>query len=940
MKIIFTLLILTGINLTAYSQTADFTFASTNGSFCAPSTIKFTQTTTGNPTGYVWIFGNNSGSNSGNPTTVFRTSGTFTVRLIVIYKKYTLQVTKTIVIHPTVVASFEFDRNNLCKPGNINFTANVQGTISTYQWNFGDGSGTISTSSPLISHYFADYRTYPISLKAISTTGCSGESFTSISVKKPEITGTVTPVSGCVPAIAALQAVVTMPAPGNVTSYAWNFGDGIQATTSGRNATHAYNNTGTFTPKVHIVTNEGCRNDFTFEQVAFGIPPTNHIAYPKKLIFCGSESVSFVSKATNANKYLWDFGEGDSTYVTDTVTQHRFKTLGVKTVKVTPLFNDCPGNQISFTVEVIGVIAGYKYSNTCIDKKVFSFTNNSQGNLSTYTWNLGDQSPGPAANNFVHSYPDTGTFTASLFVTDSLTGCADTYTKNIYTANPLLFNPDSSLCRNSNTSFSIPRNYNNPDAVYNWQVIGLPATQGSTVPFGVTANVFGQFNDNFVIIDNGPSYCPDTIHLINDIIVRGPIMDFTAPAELCISKPYNTVNLSRSYIATDVINVWDWEYGITQDKDSVFQPQPYYFPYWGTFSVKLTAVDMNGCVDSLVKTVTAFDIPFLRHIPDLDTLCAGQPDTLIAFNNDPITWSPSNTISCTTCDTIVARPAVTTTYYVKATNRSNCTVTDSIPIFVYSPFTAVAAKVDNYICAQKSIQLEITPGGKVVSWSPVAGLSDTTKPNPVASPKQSTAYTVTLTDSAGCFSSSTNVNVYVKSLPVVDLGANKTYPYNTNFSFTPFYSNNVRSYLWAPADQLSCNTCAVPTAVSNRSQNYTVTVTSDSGCVATDEISIYVECNGASLLLPTAFTPNNDNLNDYFYPITRGIQKIIRFAIYNREGQLVYEAKNFDGNHNRSGWDGRYKGMPQTSAAYVYTIETVCEIGERIDKKGSFMLIR
>ena len=939
---IFTLLFLIVYSNICSAQTADFSFQSNNGSFCAPSIIRFSVTASGNPTGYVWTFGNNNGSNSGNPTTIYSTAGTYTVRLIVIYKKNTVQVTKTITIFPKVVAHFEYDRNALCTPGSINFRATVPGNISTYQWDFGDGSGIITTNSPLITHHFSDYRTYSISLKAIAATGCSGQSFTTITVQRPGISGTVTPMSGCIPAAIRLNATVSLPVLSSVTQYIWNFGDGsAQLTTTTPNSTHTYTSAGTYIPKLHIVTNDGCSNDFIFEQVAFGFPPTNHIAYPKKTIFCGSEAAEFVSKAINANKYTWDFGEGDPVSVTDTIVQHRFKTLGTKTISVTPLYNDCPGTAISFTVEVIGVIAGYKYSNTCLDKKTFSFENISQGNLSTISWTFGDESPELHIHDVIHSYPDTGSFVTSLYVTDIITGCSDTYTTNIYTANPSLVNRDSSLCKNATTTFSIPYNYNNPDALYSWHVIGIQQGPGNTVPLTITADTLGHFNNNFVIIDNGQQYCPDTIKLKNNIIVKGPLLDFDAPAEICLSKTYDIINHSRPFIASDLINVWDWDYGIAGQKDSVFQPQPYQYPYWGTFNVKLTATDINGCMDTLVKRVIVFDIPFLRTIPDVDTLCAGQVDTLIAFHNDPISWSPAVSISCTTCDTVIVNPSITTTYYVKATNRFNCSVTDSVPIYVYRPFTAAATKPDNFICAGKNVQLEITPQGqKKISWSPVTGLSDTTLFNPIASPKQSTTYTVTLADSAGCFSSSTQVNVFVKSLPTVDAGPDKSYPYNENYSLTPLYSNNVRSYLWTPSELLTCSSCPVPNGIATHSQTYTVTVTSDSGCIASDQVNIFVECNGASLLLPTAFTPNNDNLNDYFYPVTRGIQRIIRFAIYNRGGQLVYEAKNFAPNHGFAGWDGRFKGAPQNAAAYVYEVEAICEIGERINKKGSFILLR
>ena len=106
-------------SLIAKSQSADFTYQSSDGLFCNPSTIQFTQTSTGNPKGFVWSFGNGGGSNSPNPVITYTNAGSYTVKLIVIYQSTTAVVTKTIVINPAITASIGYDRNYICKPGDI-----------------------------------------------------------------------------------------------------------------------------------------------------------------------------------------------------------------------------------------------------------------------------------------------------------------------------------------------------------------------------------------------------------------------------------------------------------------------------------------------------------------------------------------------------------------------------------------------------------------------------------------------------------------------------------------------------------------------------------------------------------------------------------------------------------------------------------------------------
>ncbi|MFN9999292.1 MAG: gliding motility-associated C-terminal domain-containing protein, partial [bacterium] len=90
-----------------------------------------------------------------------------------------------------------------------------------------------------------------------------------------------------------------------------------------------------------------------------------------------------------------------------------------------------------------------------------------------------------------------------------------------------------------------------------------------------------------------------------------------------------------------------------------------------------------------------------------------------------------------------------------------------------------------------------------------------------------------------------------------------------------------------------------------------------------------------SFLVPNAFTPNNDGLNDCFGVAKWGdaVRKF-RMIIYNRNGQPI-----FTSNDVNTCWDGKYNGLPQPSGTYIYLIvgETDCE---SINKSGPVVLIR
>ncbi len=939
-KIILTLPLLF-LYLFPQGQTAGFAYQSTNDNYCVPATVQFTQTCTGNPTAFLWNFGNGQVSRSANPSIFFNSPGTFRVKLLVVYLDQALETYQTIVIHPQISTTLTADKNYICIAGPINFSASNTSNMVNYDWIFDDGSVGISTATPTATHQFTNFGTYNVRMRSTNTDGCSANATYTVKMQAPPIIGSEFPIEGCTPALVNFGTSVIIPLGSLVSNYSWNYGDGNgNINTPSGNSSHTYSAAGMYSPKISITTDEGCTNSFTFPSIAFGVPPTNLVAFPNKTTYCGSETPIFVAKSTNANLYLWDFGDGTTARVTDTITSHQYGSLGSKTVTVTPFYNGCAGLPTSFEVEIIGVLAGYNYSNTCSAKNIFSFVNYSQGNISSYLWDFGDASPTVNVANTVHQFTAVGSFLTRLTISDTITGCSDYFYVYIHTGPSTLTNPDSSICRNSNTRFTITNNQNNPTASYNWRVVGLQVgpSQNKVQNFG--ANVLGFFSTNYVIINNGPQYCADTSYLNHTILVRGPNLKYTAPASICLNSRLDIANNSSAFIPTDTVRLWYWNYGQWQTNDSMYQPAPISYDYAGNFILKLVAKDKNGCVDSLMKSLRVNPIPFVQIIPKNDTFCFGEKDTLTAYHSDVILWTSGSSLPCSTCDTLLITPNNSTLYIATATNAFNCISADTSVVTVFNPFVASAEISPQYICIGDSVRINVTPPHKIINWAPPMGLSATNTYQPMASPSTTTIYRATLSDSVSCFTSIADVKIIVKTSPTVEAGPNKIFSYNAPFTLTPIYSNNVMTYMWDPTSTLSCINCPQPSGIALTSQAYSIKVTSDSGCIAKDSITISVECKYANLLMPTAFSPNGDFNNDRYYPITRGVSKIKKFFIYNRYGQLVFSASDFSPNISSLGWDGMFKGQAMSPDSYVYILEAVCDLGGIIIKKGAFMLIR
>jgi gliding motility-associated-like protein len=112
-------------------------------------------------------------------------------------------------------------------------------------------------------------------------------------------------------------------------------------------------------------------------------------------------------------------------------------------------------------------------------------------------------------------------------------------------------------------------------------------------------------------------------------------------------------------------------------------------------------------------------------------------------------------------------------------------------------------------------------------------------------------------------------------------------------------------------------------------------------CVGSDTIRILTELCDCLMLMPTAFSPNGDGINDEFRPMVEPgcIVKGYTLRIYNRWGQMIYN--NSSGNIFSGGWDGTVKGIPADAGTYMYSVQL--EAGTKSQGrllKGDVVLIR
>ena len=936
---------------TVYSQSVDFTYSTSNNLFCNPQTVTFAQNCTGTPDAFIWRFGNGRSGSLPSETVTYVLQGTYTVTLTAIYASVAISQTKTIVINPTPTISINADRNYICQPGNIIFTAPGSGTIVNYEWDFGDGTPLQVTNGNTITHFFNTYNNFTVFVKGITNAGCSATASVAVRVSKfPIINASVTPNNGCIPVNSILTASATLPTGDAVANFVWDYGDGSPlGNTVVNNSAHTYNIvTPITTASVLITSAQGCTNQYTFPQFAFGTPPFNTIAVTAdgRSTYCGSDTIQFNGVATNANSYSWDFGDGNTGITAATSISHKYQSLGNKRVILTPLFNGCAGIKDTIDIVITGVIAVYTFANQCSAKNTFTFTNSTLGNVTSFRWTFSDIPSTPDFSNYnvSHIFPVTGSFSTQLYVFDAVTGCSDSLLSYQYTATPSLTSTVVKVCKDSLIKYTVLNPY--PAAsnyVYEFHVAGNVINAGSSPTLVINPTLHGVFNDFVVINGPGTNTCNDTLYLPNSTTVQGPVLNFSVPLSSCfLNNTFPLTNNTVPFFPADPIIKWRWNFG-DNTTDSIKNPLPHTYTAPNSYFILLQATDVNNCSQKDSVLVTVHPMPAINLFPKIDTICSGQSINLFAFTTDSLLWRTNYNLSCVTiaCDTVLVNPLVTTNYIAQAKNTYGCISTDTSLVKVYGPINLQVFPIDTIVCPKSPVPYLTNTTG-ITTWSPSTYLSSTRIPNPISRPDTSIIYTIIVADSVGCYADTTTATIRTFQIPVVNAGPDQVVPYNTSFTLSPVYGPGVSSYLWSPVvNSLSCNRCPVANGIAAQTATFTIDVTSTDGCKAKDNVTVIVACNNANLNLPSAFTPNNNGRNDKFYPMTRGYKIINKFIVYNRWGNKVFERYNFTPNQPSLGWNGDTKDKQTSdSAVFVWVIEATCDVGQKVEAKGTVVLIR
>jgi gliding motility-associated-like protein len=119
--------------------------------------------------------------------------------------------------------------------------------------------------------------------------------------------------------------------------------------------------------------------------------------------------------------------------------------------------------------------------------------------------------------------------------------------------------------------------------------------------------------------------------------------------------------------------------------------------------------------------------------------------------------------------------------------------------------------------------------------------------------------------------------------------------------------------------------------------NFQIPLTSRDGC----DSLVFLELSFLSIYIPSAFSPNQDNVNDVFTVFGgQDIKKILALKVYDRWGGLVYTAKDLSPNDLSTGWNGQRDDQPLPEGIYTYWAILLLDDELQHQIKGSVQLLR
>lgn len=911
-----------------------------------------------------WDFGDLSTATADDTVDhTYAADGVYLIKMLATTNKGCLDSTSTTVtVRPTPEPAFSINNKIQCyKYHNIKAlsTSTINSGTFNKLWLMSDGIDYTNVDS--ISHQFTTSGKYGIQLILTSDYSCSDTLSDSVDVLPMPISSfTINNTDQCFEDNDFEFTDNSIFTQGTITGNTWIFDDGNTANDLNI-VNHSYATESSFKPGLIVYGDNGCY-DTSFMDIKvyphpgsdFIINDTGQCVNDNNFFFANN---TFISEGAFTNR--WFYGDGsafvdalngskkytkDSTYVVRVIS---FSDRGCtdtaqKTVTVFPKANT------NFTID-----------NTpqCFLSNNFSFNSTTTLKSGTFTtnWQFGDGSILNNASNASHSYLGVQQYNVRLISTTN-EGCKDTMTKTVRTLpmpnaefaynynKKCLLGNDFNFSATSTVSNGTPMSHfwyhGNGDSTIN----SASAQEQYTLPGLYTVRLISSTNIGL---------CKDTIEKVMEVFpMPSSSFDIDFDRQCFLNNNFNFN--STSTVSSGTIDQTDWTFG-DNTSSTAASPSKSYIKV-DSFRVKLVVTSNNGCIDSSNRKVYVYPMPVAGFTTNRKFSCfknnsfsitnkatIGNGGTINSYkyyydNGNPNTDSadipsPLNYSYPASGEFIILQTVV---------SDKGCWDTATASVRV-NPNPNLAFTVDSVCLKDSSIFINnttIDAPGVITSWKWMFGDG---KVSILQSPKHKYknvgSYDVKLIANTdlGCFDT-------LSLLGIAKVNGNP----KAGFFYTKerSWENEVDIQYYDTSSDASSWNWNFGTMGSSTDQNpklyYTDTLTQTTtlvvrngyGCSDTLTKVLFIAPD-VVYYMPSAFTPNDDNINETFKPIGLSYAVDYTFIVFNRWGEIMFKTDN-----PQLGWDGKFQGELVEQDLYFYRLEFVGVNELRHEEKGSIMILR
>ena len=661
---------------------------------------------------------------------------------------------------------------------------------------------------------------------------------------------------------------------------------------------------------------------------------------------CSNANKLFTHKSQGAIEYKWYFGDGDSSSLENPFRAYQLPgqydlTLIAKSFRGC---SDTTNQKVSvITAPKIGFAINKKEGCTPLN---VALNNTTQGAGIAYLWDFGNGSTSsqtqPGQVTLINNSDRDTTY--KIVLNAIVAGCSNIKDSVVVT---VVAPPKASFgldvekgcsplkVKFNNLSTGSPRNF-----AWDFRNGGTTTDAIPTVQSFLTDSVAREYS----------------IKLVASNICRSDSIEKKITVNSSFLRPLFAVNQDRgcepltvnftNYAATGTTVTYDFG-----DGNRYTNPNPTYnFEKAGIYTVTQYASGICGA-DSVKKVITVYPTPSAKFTYQQFDSCH---DYRVKFKSNisqdvNIVWDFGDSTQNGQNNPIHNfRKAglYKTTLKVQGIGTT-CTAADSTIVEVKSPLKFKIDSIVNSKC------YGVNSGAIVIRRGDVTGgalkyqfsLNDSTfkevnTSGVFSNLKGREYYTVWVRDTAGC---TDTAQVFINGRLPLNIDAGPMREVELGDSLLIFIQGNVREKLkvkWEPEVGVTCPTCEQTFIKPKISTIYRIDATDALGCTERTFLTVAVN-KVVKIFVPNTFSPNDDGFNDVFSPHTGlSVQRVKYLRIFNRWGEMVYQAQNFEPNDRNIFWDGRHRGKSLEPQVLVYVMEVELVDGAIELVKGDVTVVK